>query len=136
MDGHETFGRELCGIAGGLFGEEVVVGPVFAVLAVFNKGDVEAVEFFGNFVEMAAVGGVAVKIEFFVAVFDGEARPQGLVAVGQGSGGVVAGGQRGVADAVAFGMLPPVEFGDAFARHAPFFQQYAHAERDDEVAAL
>ena len=59
---------------------------MFAVLPVFDKSDVETVEFFGDFVEMAALCGVAVEIEFFVAVFNGKAGPQRLVAVGQGSG--------------------------------------------------
>ncbi len=86
MDGHEAFGGKLRGIAGGLFGEEVVVGPMFAVLSVFDERDVESVEFFGNFIEMAALCRVAVKIEFFIAMFDDEAGPQGLVVVGQCSG--------------------------------------------------
>ena len=86
MDGHEALGREFRGVAGRLFGEEVVVGPMFAVLPVFDERDVESVEFFGDFVELAAVCRVAVKLEFFAAVFDDEAGPQGLVVVGQGSG--------------------------------------------------
>lgn len=91
VDRHEAFGGKLRGIAGGLLGEEVVVGPMFAVLSVFDERDIEPVEFLGDFVEMAALCRVAVKIEFFAAVFDGKAGPQGLIAVGQGSGGVVAG---------------------------------------------
>ena len=68
-------------------------------------------------------------------MFDDEARPQRFVVVGQAAAGVVAGGQGGVADAVDFGALPPVEFGDFVGRHAPFAQRHAQTERDDETAA-
>ena len=91
VDGHEALGCEFRGVAGGLFGEEVVVGSMFAVLPVFDKSDVEPIELFGDFVEMAALCRVAVEIEFFVAVFDDETGPQGLVAVSQSSRGIMAG---------------------------------------------
>ena len=67
VDGEEGLCVDVQGRLGGLFGEHMDMGPVDAVLAAFQEGEVEGAEFVADGFEVGFVAGVAAEeeVEFF-----------------------------------------------------------------------
>ena len=74
---------------GGLFGEHVVVAPVFVVLPVFQQGEVDGAEAAADVGKVAAVAAVARKINLVPLGLQHEARPQGFVEIAHAAAAVV-----------------------------------------------
>ena len=54
---------------------------MFAVLAVFDKGNVNVADAGGNGIKVLSPGGIAVEVVTFVIVFDEITRPQAAVMI-------------------------------------------------------